>query len=59
MYLSMYHLPHVCEILHVFQYIDMLTCMIYNCTQLNSKDDWSRLEILMSAVKIKQRLVNA
>ena len=50
-YLSMYHLPRVChtlvseicvrlEMLHIIRYIDMLTC-IYNCTQLNSKDDWT------------------
>ena len=31
------------EMLRVFWYIDMLTCVIYNCTQLNSKDDWSYL----------------
>ena len=41
-YLSMYHLPRICctlvpenrvrpEILCVFQYIDVLTCVIYNC----------------------------
>ena len=41
-YLSMYHLPRVCrtlvpeirvhpEMLHVFRYIDVLTCVIYNC----------------------------
>ena len=46
----MYHLPHICCILVSvirvcpemrcgFWYIDMLTCVIYNCTQLNSKDD--------------------
>ena len=23
------------------QYIDVLTCVIYNYTRLNSKDDWS------------------
>ena len=40
----MYHLPRIChtlvpeirvhtetEMVHVFQYIDMLTCVIYNC----------------------------
>ena len=48
----MYHLPHVChtlvleihvrpEIHRVFQYIDMLICVIHNCTQLSSKEDWS------------------
>ena len=42
MYLSMYHLPHVCctpvpeihvrpEMLHVFRYIGVLTCVICNC----------------------------
>ena len=41
-YLCLYHLPRVCrtlvpeirvctEMLHVFQYIDVLTCVIYNC----------------------------
>ena len=27
---------------YIFQYIDVLTCVIYmyNCTRLNSKDDW-------------------
>ena len=56
----MYHLPCVCrtlvpeirvhpEILHVFRYIDMLMCVIYNCTQLNSKNYWS---YLLSAMKI-------
>ena len=63
-YLSIYvsftlHLPHPgCpEMLHVFLYIDMLMCMIYNCTQLNSKDDWS---YSLSAVKIidKDRYVH-
>ena len=44
----MYHLPHVCrtlvseicvhpEILCVFQHIDVLTCMIYNC--MHSTED--------------------
>ena len=47
-----YHLPRVCrtlipeicirpEMLCVFWYIDMLTCVIYICIQLNSQDDWS------------------
>ena len=46
-YLSMYHLPHICshtlvpethvclEMFHVFRYTDMLTC-VYNCTQLRT-----------------------
>ena len=45
MYLSMYHLPRLChilvpeirvrpEILRVCLYIDVLTCVIYNCTRL-------------------------
>ena len=49
MYLSIYHLPRVCrtlvpkicvcpEMLHVFQYIDVLMCVIYNCTQLNGQE---------------------
>ena len=44
MSVSMYHLPCVChtlapeirvrlEILHVFWYIDVLTCVVYNCTE--------------------------
>ena len=52
MYVGMYHLPRVChtlvpeirvhpEMLRVFRYIGMLTCMICNCTRLNTKDDWS------------------
>ena len=51
MYLCLYHLPHVyCTLvpeicvcpdkLHVFRYIYMLTCVIYNCIRLNSKVDW-------------------
>ena len=60
----MYHLPRICctlvpkirvcpEILHVFRYIDVLMCVIYNCMhsteqQLNSKDDC--LELLVSAM---------
>ena len=56
-YLSMYHLPHVChilvpeihvrpEMLRVFRYIDVFTCMIYNCTQQ------LELHVLVSAVKM-------
>ena len=37
------------EMLHVFRYTDVLTCVIYNCTRLNSRDDWSSDS---SAVKI-------
>ena len=51
MYLCLYHLPHVyCTLvpeicvcpdkLHVFRYIYMLTCVIYNCIRPNSKVDW-------------------
>ena len=52
-YLSVYHLPRVChtlvpeirvrpEVLRVFQYIDMLMCVVYNCIRLDSKaDNWS------------------
>ena len=47
--ICLYHLLRVChtlvpkirvrpKMLRVFQYIDVLTCVIYNCTQLNSKD---------------------
>ena len=46
-YLSMYHVPRVCrtpvhkicvrpEMLRVFRYIDVLTCVIYNCTWQNT-----------------------
>ena len=56
----MYHLPRVCrtlvpeirvrpEILRVFQYIDVLTCVIYN-TRLNGQERHERLELLVSAV---------
>ena len=34
------------EMLHVFLYIDVFTCMIYNCTRLNSKGDSSHLSML-------------
>ena len=48
MYLSLYHLPCVCRTLVpeicVCRYIDVLTCVIYNCTGL--------LELLMSTMKI-------
>ena len=55
-YLSMYHLitPRLSHpgcrdqcmpwnglCTHVFRYIDVLMCVIYNCTRLNSKDNWS------------------
>ena len=60
MYLCMYHLPHVCrtlvprirvcpEMLRVFRYIDVLTCVIYNC---RSTEQQGQLQLLMSAVKI-------
>ena len=63
MYLSMYHLPRICrtlvpeirvrpKMLRVFRYIDMLTCVIYNCTRLNSQERHERLELLVSAMKI-------
>ena len=53
----MYHLPCVChtlvpeihvhpEVLCVFRYIDMLTCVIYNCIQ--STEQQGRLELLVS-----------
>ena len=65
-YLSMYHLPRICrtlvpeihvhpEMLRVFRYIDMLTCVSYNCTRLKdlcSTEQQGRLELLVSAVKI-------
>ena len=58
MYLCLYHLPRVCctlvpeirvcpKILHVFRYIDMLMCVIYNCTRLKSHE---QLKLLVSAV---------
>ena len=51
-YPSLYHLPHVCrtlvpkihacpKMILVFWYIDVLTCVIYNSTQLNTRGDWS------------------
>ena len=54
----LYHLPHVChtlvpeihvcpEMLHVFRYIYMLTCVI-----LHSTEQQERLELLKSTVKI-------
>ena len=57
----MYHLPCVCytlvpeirvcpEMLHVFRYIDVLTCVIYNC--MHSTEQQGRLELLMSVVRI-------
>ena len=60
-FLCMYHLPRVChtlvpeihvrpEIIHVFQYIDVLTCVIYNC--MHSNEQQGRLELLVPAVKI-------
>ena len=62
----MYHLPRIChtlvpeihvhpEMLHVFRYIDMLTCVSYNCTRLKdlcSTEQQGRLELLVSAIKI-------
>ena len=61
MSVSMYHLPRVChtlvpeirvhpEMIHVFQYIDVLTCVIYNC--MHSTEQQRSLELLLSAVKI-------
>ena len=38
------------EMLQVFRYIDMLTCVIYNC--MHSTEQQGQLELLMSAVKI-------
>ena len=54
----MYHLytlhlvPEICvcpEMLRVFWYIDVLTCMVYNCMQLTELQQ-GRLELLVSAV---------
>ena len=56
---SIFHLPCVCrtlvpeirirsEMLRVFRYIDMLTCMVYSC-QLSIDDDRS---YSLSAMKI-------
>ena len=53
----MYHLPCICrtlvpkirvhpEMLCVFRYIGVLTCVIYNCTRLNKQQG-----LLVSAVK--------
>ena len=52
----MYHLPCICrtpvpkisvypEMLRVFRYIDMLTCVIYNCMHLTEQQ--GRLELLV------------
>ena len=54
--------PKICvrpEMLHVFQSIDVLTCVIYNC--MHSTEKQERLELLVSAMKIidEDRLVNA
>ena len=60
-FLCLYHLPRVCctlvpeicvrpEIHRVFQYIDVLTCVMYNC--MHSTEQQGRLELLMYAVKI-------
>ena len=60
-YLCIYRLPCICrtlvleicvrpEILRVFRYIDVLTCVIYNCMHLTEQQ--VRLELLVSAVKI-------
>ena len=60
MSLCMYDLPHVCrtlvleicvrpEMLRVFQYIDVVTCMIYNC--MHSTEQQRSLELLVPAVK--------
>ena len=70
MSVSIDHLSHVCptlvpkirvrpEMLCVFRYIDVLTCVIYNCMHSTKQQGW--LELLVSAVKIidKDRLVNA
>ena len=57
----LYHLPRVCrilvpevyvrpEMLRVFQYIEVLTCMIYNC--MHSTEQQRRLELLMFAMNI-------
>ena len=55
--ICMYHLytlhlvPEICvcpEMLRVFWYIDVLTCMVYNCMQLTEQQ--GRLELLVSAV---------
>ena len=58
MYLSMHHLPRVCRTLvpkicvrPEMLRIDVLTCMIYNCTrELNGQEQHERLELLVSAV---------
>ena len=54
----MYHLPRVCRTLvpeicvhPEMLRIDVLTCVIYNCTrQLNGQERHERLELLVSAV---------
>ena len=55
-YISLYYLPRIChtlvpeihvrpEMLHVFQYIDVLTYVIYNC----STEQQGQLKLLVSA----------
>ena len=40
------------EMLHVFRYIDMLTCMIYNYIYMHLTEQQGRPELLVSAMKI-------
>ena len=55
-YVCMYHLLRtvvpkirVClEMLRVFQYIDVLTCVVYNC--MHSTEQQRQLELLVSTV---------
>ena len=60
----MYHLPRVCctlvpeirvrsGMLHVLWYIDLLTCVIYNC--MHSTEQQLQLELLLSAVIFYQQ----
>ena len=57
-YLCLYHLSRVCrtlvpeicvcpEMLRAFWYVDMLTCVIYNC--MYSTEQQGRLELFVSA----------
>ena len=61
----MYHLTCVCrtlvpeirvrpEILRVFQYIDVFTCVIYNCTRLNGQERLGAARVCREAYRRRQ-----
>ena len=51
-YVSIYLSMFVSFTPSLVQYIDVLTCVIYNCTRLNLQPRSRTMELLMSAVKI-------